>query len=327
LLNNTFDFVQNQNLENCLRCIWEYRLKLRDSTRNCCPSLGFLSGSSRNNNLIKCEKISFGKQRGYTIFNSGYQAKIFNSMKGFHFLSSPTYSPFFIVNCSPFSRFQKRTLFVLTESTPNPESLKFKPGVPVLALTPDGKTNTLNYPSYKSAQKSPLAKLLFQIEGVKNVFFSTDYISITKTNDVDWAVLKPQVYAKLMEFFSSGKPIVSDEIPTTDTTIKETDSEVVQMIKEILETRVRAAVQEDGGDIIYKGFEDGVVFLKMQGSCSGCPSSAVTLKSGIEKMLMHWIPEVTGVVAIDDEELEKINLNQFQKTEEKLSQLETTAKP
>mmetsp|Transcript_26929 Transcript_26929/g.37942 ORF Transcript_26929/g.37942 Transcript_26929/m.37942 type:complete len:282 (-) Transcript_26929:45-890(-) len=213
----------------------------------------------------------------------------------------------------------KRNLFIQTQNTPNPESLKFIPGLVVLEKDENGVVNTMNFPSAKSAHSSPLAKALFKVEGVKGVFFGSDFITVTKDSGVDWATLKPTIYSAIMSFFDSGQPVVTNEPAPQDTAITPEDDEVVAMIKEIIETRVRPAVQEDGGDIVYKGFVDGVVFLKMQGSCSGCPSSAVTLKSGIEKMLMHWIPEVNGVVAVDDEELEKINLEQFKKVEENIA--------
>jgi len=137
---------------------------------------------------------------------------------------------------------------------------------------------------------------------------------------MEWHYLKPQIFSIISDFYASGKPLLSTEASQNaaekSTVIQPEDSETVAMIKEILETRVRPGVQEDGGDIQYRGFQDGVVYLKMQGSCSGCPSSSVTLKNGIEKMLMHWVPEVNGVIAVDDDELEKLNLEHFAKVEQ-----------
>jgi len=223
----------------------------------------------------------------------------------------------------------KRGMFVTTQSTPNPNSIKFFPdGKGVLLevdedgasiLPKDGKSPTMNFPNLSSCKSSPLARALFKLEGVKGVFFGSNFITVTKAEESDWETLKMQIYGSVIDFYESGEPLFLEKPINQDTEITSEDSEVVAMIKEIIEERVRPAVQEDGGDIIYKGFEDGIVFLKMQGSCSGCPSSSVTLKSGIEKMLQHWVPEVIGVMAVDDEELEKINKEHFIKTEKKIS--------
>lgn len=138
------------------------------------------------------------------------------------------------------------------------------------------------------------------------MFFGSDFITVTKSEDAAWDFLKPEIFAAIMDFYSSGKPLLmdSDALAATDTAIKEDDSETVAMIKELLETRIRPAVQDDGGDIEYRGFDpdSGIVKLKMQGACSGCPSSSVTLKSGIENMLMHYVSEVKGVEQELDEE-------------------------
>lgn len=194
------------------------------------------------------------------------------------------------------SRQQKRSLFVQTEKTPNPDSLKFLPGVPVL------ESGTADFPTAMSAVSSPLAKKLFRNEGVKRVFLTQEFITITKDETCSWEDLKPAVFADIMEFFSSGEKALSDKPAPSDTAIQPGDSETVQMIKELLETRIRPSVQDDGGDITYLGFVDGVVFVQMQGSCSGCPSSSVTLKGGIERMMQHWIPEVNNVMAVESEE-------------------------
>lgn len=231
--------------------------------------------------IFQCSRISQTVEvRTFSNYSARSFSNLFHKQYFTHFSSSLLSIP----------RSFKRSLFVTTQSTPNPDSLKFIPnGGPNIFETLKGQT--YNFPSIKSAQISPLAKVLFKIEGVKNVFYGSDFVSVTKEESVDWGLLKTQIFAKIIEFSSSGKPLLTEEPQREDTSIKPEDTEIVAMIKEIIDTRVRPAVQEDGGDIVYKGFEDGVVFLKMQGSCSGCPSSAVTLKGGIEKMLMHWIPE------------------------------------
>ncbi|KAJ1624573.1 scaffold protein Nfu/NifU N terminal-domain-containing protein [Pavlovales sp. CCMP2436] len=193
----------------------------------------------------------------------------------------------------------RRSLFIQTESTPNPESLKFLPGKPVL------ESGTAQFRSYAEAQVSPLAKRLFKIEGVKSVFFAQEFITITKDPDTAWSVVKPHVFSQVMDFYAEGGKVLDDvSTGASDTAITDDDSEIVAMIKELIETRVRPSVQDDGGDIVFKSFneESGVVLVQLQGSCSGCPSSTVTLKSGIENMMMHYIPEVTSVESIDEDE-------------------------
>ncbi len=186
-------------------------------------------------------------------------------------------------------------MFIQTETTPNDDSLKFIPGVPVMG---DG---TAEFLDIKSALKSPLAIRLMGIEGVIEVFYGPDFVTVSKDPETAWSVIKPEVYAMLMEHFSSGEPLFRSEedresAGPQDTRILDTDSETVAMIKELLETRVRPAIMEDGGDIEYRDFtDDGIVQLKLKGSCRGCSSSTVTLKSGIERMLVHYIPEVKGV--------------------------------
>ncbi|XP_067857150.1 NFU1 iron-sulfur cluster scaffold homolog, mitochondrial isoform X2 [Heptranchias perlo] len=163
----------------------------------------------------------------------------------------------------------------------------------------------MDFSAPRNAFCSPLARQLFRIDGVTGVFFGPDFITITKAdNDVEWKLLKPDVYATIMDFFASGLPIMTDDAPHSDTAPSDEDDEVVAIIKELLDTRIRPTVQEDGGDVIYKGFEDGIVKLKLQGACTSCPSSMVTLKSGIENMLQFYVPEVEGVVQVVDEEKE-----------------------
>lgn len=209
-----------------------------------------------------------------------------------------------------------RTMFIQTQETPNPNSLKFFPGKGVNVL----ESGTYDFPNPQSAYCSPLAKMLFRIEGVKSVFFGTDYITVTKSDDdVEWRVLKPEIYAVIMDFFASGLPTLTEQQPSGATVIHPDDDETVALIKELLDTRIRPTVQEDGGDIVYMGFKDGTVYLKMQGSCSSCPSSIVTLKNGVQNMLQFYIPEVTGVEQVTDE-VESISNTEFNKLEEKLQE-------
>jgi Fe-S cluster biogenesis protein NfuA len=182
-------------------------------------------------------------------------------------------------------------MFIQTEQTPNPATLKFLPGCTVM------ESGTANFPERESAWRSPLAERLFQMDEVSGVFLGGDFVTITKTDDSDWYQLKPAILAVIMEHFTAGRPVLTAEGAAAEDADGE-DDEVVSQIKELLETRVRPAVAMDGGDIIFHDFEDGVVYLHMQGSCSGCPSSTATLKAGIENMLRHYIPEVVEVRAV-----------------------------
>ena len=209
-------------------------------------------------------------------------------------------------------------MFIQTQPTPNPTSLMFLPGKSLL------ESGSKNFASAREAMASPLAKRLFAIDGVTQVFYGTDFITVTKSDDYAWAVLKPDVFAAITEFYSANEPLLYDAgaDPTSAAhTINEDDDEVVAMIKELLETRIRPAVQEDGGDIVFEDFDEqsGIVTLKMMGACSGCPSSAVTLKSGIENMLMHYIPEVKGVVEAAPDEAQQEGNKAFAKLEQHLS--------
>ena len=204
---------------------------------------------------------------------------------------------------------QFRSLFIQTEETPNPESLKFLPGRTVLDVEEGGEVGNGFYATKTDKEeiaRSPLAKELFRVEGVKSVYLGTDFVTITKFAESHWMHVKTQVFSALMDFYQTGQPAVSKVAVVTDTTILDDDDEIVAMIKELLESRIRPAVQEDGGDIRYVGFEpeSGLVTVKLAGSCVGCPSSSVTLKNGVENMLMHYIPEVTGVNALEEEEEE-----------------------
>ncbi|KAI3886475.1 hypothetical protein MKW92_010268, partial [Papaver armeniacum] len=184
---------------------------------------------------------------------------------------------------------QKRSMFIQTQSTPNPSSLMFYPGKPVMEV------GSADFPNPRTAMNSPLAKAIYGVDGITRVFFGSDFVTVTKSEETSWDLLKPEIFAAIMDFYTSGQPLFLDASVASakDTAIHEDDTEIVAMIKELLETRIRPAVQDDGGDIVYRGFdpETGVVKLQMQGACSGCPSSAVTLKSGIENMLMHYVPE------------------------------------
>jgi Fe-S cluster biogenesis protein NfuA len=181
-------------------------------------------------------------------------------------------------------------MFIQTEATPNPATLKFLPGCEVM------NKGTANFEDAASAARSPLATSLFAIDGVDGVFLGGDFVTVTKGGGKEWDVLKPQILGVIMEHFTAGKPVIEggEEV---DEEID--DDGVVMQIKELLDTRVRPAVAQDGGDIIFDDFRDGVVYLHMQGSCSGCPSSTATLKHGIENMLKYYIPEVLEVRAAD----------------------------
>jgi Fe-S cluster biogenesis protein NfuA len=178
-------------------------------------------------------------------------------------------------------------MFIQTEQTTNPATLKFLPGREVLSR------GTADFPNSESSYRSPLAQRLFDVDGVAGVFLGSDFITITKAGDRDWYVLKPSILGVIMEHFTAGRPVLLEEAGDADTEVE--DDEVVAQIKELIETRVRPAVAMDGGDITFDSFEDGVVYLHMKGACSGCPSSTATLKAGIENMLRHYVPEVVEV--------------------------------
>jgi Fe-S cluster biogenesis protein NfuA len=187
-------------------------------------------------------------------------------------------------------------MFIQTESTPNPATLKFLPGREVM-----GEGAVADFPDRDAARRSALASALFTVPEVSRVFFGSDFISVTK-GDGDWKHLKPAILGAIMEHFTRGLPVI-DQTATEDddeAAYGEGDPEVVAQIKELIETRVRPAVAADGGDIIFKGFDggSGVVFLHMRGSCAGCPSSTITLRNGIENMLRHYVPEVSAVEAV-----------------------------
>lgn len=183
-------------------------------------------------------------------------------------------------------------MFIQTEATPNPETLKFIPGEPVM---PRG---TANFTSAEEALHSPLAQALFRIPHVEGVYLGRDFISITKSAETAWSVMKPEILTSIMEHYVAGRPIILEGEANESGEQADGLSGIEKEIKELIDTRVRPAVAQDGGDIIYKGFEDGVVLLELHGACSGCPSSTITLKNGIENMLKHYIPEVERVEAV-----------------------------
>ena len=181
-------------------------------------------------------------------------------------------------------------MFIQTESTPNPATLKFLPGQAVLG------TGTADFPSAETAGNSPLAKRVFAVEGVTAVFFGNDFVTVTKAGNVEWDHIKPSILGAIMEHYQSGQPVIEGESSDTGHAAHDgPDSDIVNQIKELLDTRVRPAVAQDGGDITFHGFDRGVVYLHMQGACAGCPSSTLTLKMGIENLLRHYIPEVVEV--------------------------------
>jgi Fe-S cluster biogenesis protein NfuA len=184
-------------------------------------------------------------------------------------------------------------MFIQTEATPNPATLKFLPGRPVL------ETGTLDLRDAKEAAQSPLAERLFGIAGVSGVFFGSDFITVTKSGS-EWQQLKPMILGAIMEHFMSGVPLMNSGSTAAadsdgDEFFDSADAETVATIKDLIETRVRPAVANDGGDITFKGFKDGVVYLNMKGSCAGCPSSTATLQHGIQNLLRHYVPDVIEV--------------------------------
>ncbi|UTW55084.1 NifU family protein [Kordiimonas sp. SCSIO 12610] len=185
-------------------------------------------------------------------------------------------------------------MFIETDVTPNPDTLKFLPGRTLL------EQGTANFSDIDAADNSPLAQALFAIDGVSGVFIGYDFVSVTKATEMDWTTVKPLVLAGLMQFFASGAPVItgsgSDDIAVEES---EEDADIIEQIKTLLDEKVRPAVAGDGGDIIYRGFKEGVVYLQMQGACAGCPSSTITLKHGIENLLKYYVPEVIDVQPVE----------------------------
>lgn len=232
----------------------------------------------------------------------------------------------------PLAFIGRRTIFIQTEETPNTNALKFLPNQSI--LPPGLESSFIEYLNPKSTLKPPytslLASKLMSNSDITSVFYGTNFITVTKSPDADWMYIKPEIFSLITEALTSGAPIVnvskknSQELNDSDVgkdslSHDQNDSEVVGMIKELLELRIRPAIQEDGGDIDFKGFQDGQVLLKLRGACRTCDSSTVTLKNGIEAMLMHYIEEVKGVKQVLDEE-EEVALREFARFEEKLHQ-------
>ncbi|MEE2690145.1 MAG: NifU family protein [Pseudomonadota bacterium] len=198
-------------------------------------------------------------------------------------------------------------MFIQTEDTPNPQSMKFLPGRKVLGSDENGRPALgMDFPTFESASVSPLARLLFEIDGVMGVYLGADFVTVTKAEAVEWMHIKPAVLGVIADYLTADMPVVDEGAmsavkPATSLDEYEgEDREVVEQIIELIDTRVRPAVAADGGDIVFKHYEPrtGVVFLSLHGSCSGCPSSTMTLKSGIENMLKHYVPEVVKVEAV-----------------------------
>lgn len=182
-------------------------------------------------------------------------------------------------------------MFIQTENTPNPSTLKFLPGRDVMA------SGTADFGTAEAAKRSPLAAKLFTVDGVASVFLGGDFITVGKTEATTWSNLKPLLLSAIMDFFNSGLlPVIAEE---GEKAADGEETDLVRQIKELLDTRVRPAVAQDGGDIIFRSFEDGIVYVHLQGACSGCPSSTATLKHGIENMLKYYVPEVVAVQAVD----------------------------
>ncbi len=182
-------------------------------------------------------------------------------------------------------------MFIQTESTPNPATLKFLPGQTVL------EAGSADFTNEAAAQKSPLARRVFEVPGVSAVFFGTDFVTVTKGDDVEWDHIKAGILGAIMEHFQSGDAVI-EGARAAEAVYDAEDEEIVAQIKDLLDTRVRPAVAQDGGDITFHGFDRGVVYLHLQGACAGCPSSTLTLKMGIENLLKHYLPEVTEVRAV-----------------------------
>lgn len=185
-------------------------------------------------------------------------------------------------------------MFIQTEATPNPATIKFIPGKPV------SPGRAYDFKSEQEAGRSPLAQRLFALQGVSGVFLGSDFVSVSKSDDTDWSMLKSMILNALMQHFSLDQPVVNEEPGQDDGhAVHEDDDPIVAQIKQLIEERVRPAVMMDGGDIVFSRFDDGVVYLEMHGACSGCPSSTMTLKSGIENMLKHFVPEVMEVRPVE----------------------------
>ncbi|MCX5615267.1 NifU family protein [Bombella saccharophila] len=187
-------------------------------------------------------------------------------------------------------------MMIETEDTPNPATLKFLPGRDVTGTRPSVDFAEAGLVAGRSA----LADALFGMGDVKRVFLGRDFVSVTKEDAADWSALRPRILVTLTDFFKEGEPALTGEIAAPEADISPEDAEIVAQVKELLDTRVRPAVASDGGDIVFRGYREGVVYLSMQGACSGCPSSRATLRHGVENMLRHYVPEVTAVEPVEE---------------------------
>lgn len=185
-------------------------------------------------------------------------------------------------------------MFIQTEQTPNPATLKFLPGCEVLTH------GLVNFENAEAAHKSPLAQRIFGIKGVVSIMLGENFIAVTKSDDFDWSLLKPEILTEVMDHFTTGGEVLLEEAQDDPNAILDTDDDAVRQIKEILQTRVAPAVAQDGGHIVFERFEDGILYLEMRGACAGCPSSTMTLKMGIENLMKHFVPEVLEVRAINE---------------------------
>ncbi|KAJ2813962.1 hypothetical protein H4S07_000256 [Coemansia furcata] len=212
-------------------------------------------------------------------------------------------------------------MFIQTATTPNADALQFIPGVPVLGGSEGATSNmrTVEYTSPREGLKSPLATRLFAIEGVKGIMYGSDFVTVRKDSDHPWQLMKPDIYAAIMDHFASGRALIREDSSADESKSVEEDSEIVSEIKELLESRVRPSIQEDGGDLDFVSFDEatGVVRIRLRGACRGCASSSVTLKHGVEGMLTYYIPEVLGVESVEDE-LESQANKEFAKLEAQL---------
>ncbi|KAI9502311.1 HIRA-interacting protein 5 [Coemansia spiralis] len=215
-------------------------------------------------------------------------------------------------------------MFIQTATTPNEDALQFIPGVPVLGGEEGSSKRTVEFTSPREGLKSPLATRLFAVDGVRGVMFGGDFVTVRKDPDCPWQLMKPDIYAAIMDHFSSNRPLLREEDSGAQQKdsmdVGEHDSDIVAEIKELLESRVRPSIQEDGGDLDFVSFNEGtgVVRIRLRGACRGCASSTVTLKHGVEGMLSYYIPEVTGVEAVSDELEEQAN-KEFAKLESQLA--------
>lgn len=240
---------------------------------------------------------NIGKLKPASFLKFNNKVAGFSNQRNFSLFRNATINNNRISNFSP-PILLKRTLFIRTSETPNPNALKFLPNTRIL---PDNRT--IEFLSGREAFNSPLARKLFAIDGISSILLGSNFLTIEKNIDIDWSLLKPEIFSVMSDYISSGEPIIDENaIIEEDVSFDDDDDEVVSMIKELIFTRIRPAIQDDGGDIEYVDFTDeGIVFIRLRGACRSCDSSAVTLKNGIEAMLKHYIEEVKSVQQVEDE--------------------------